>query len=242
MPILKEIGFDVSYIPSEEVAKLLVGKSEEERNKITTEDYSRNYKQRNFQFRLQTRCIASFYERCFKSYKNDKCWKILIECVPNVDREPKSISGIYMIQVAFDINDFFNLDGLEKKIKSLELIKTAVSEILKIEGWDETIFESAYNRVVSENYVNKWIWKKQKNNPVRQYIAKVLCEHDIYSCDISILITDKKEQVIKREIVVKEKPDEWMFAKYFGDLKWISNKEVSLVSKEGNYEFRVKID
>ncbi|GAA0177103.1 hypothetical protein SH2C18_03890 [Clostridium sediminicola] len=242
MPTLKEIGFDVRYIPSEEVAALLVGKSEEERNKITVEDYNKNYKQRNVEFRYQTRCIASFYERCFKSYKNDKCWKILIECVPNVNREPMAVLGIYHVQVSFDINDFFKLDDLEKKRKTLELINTAVSEVVKKENWDEAIFENAYNRVIKENYVNKWVWKKPKNNPGRKYLAKVLLEHDIYSCDISIIITDKKEQVIKRKLVVKEKPSEWMFAKYFGNLKWLSNKEVALIDRSGSIVCRVNVD
>lgn len=33
-----------------------------------------------------------------------------------------------------------------------------------------------------------------------------------------------------------------MFAKYFGNLKWVSNEEVALIGKKGCCEFRVKID
>ncbi|MCX7914579.1 MAG: hypothetical protein N2511_08345 [Thermodesulfovibrionales bacterium] len=73
-------------------------------------------------------------------------------------------------------------------------------------------------------------------------MAKVLCEHGIYSCDISIIIVDMKEQVVKKELVIKEKPDEWMFSKYFGDLKWISNNEVVLIGKNGNQQFSIIIE
>ncbi|MDP4147003.1 MAG: hypothetical protein Q8936_21435 [Bacillota bacterium] len=241
MPTLREIRFYVCYTPSKEIEALLVGKTEEEQNKITVEDYDKNYHHRDFEFRLQTRSIASFYVRCLKGYKNDKCSKINIECVPNIVREPNALFGIYSVQVAFNVDEFFKLDNLGKKKKTLELIKVAISQLIEKEGWDKEIFDEAYNRIVSENYVNKWAWKKQKNNPSRKYIAKVSCEHGIHSFDISIVIMDKNNNIIKEETVVREKPDEWMFGRYFGDLKWISNNEVVLVDKEGNSEFSVNI-
>jgi len=242
MPTLREIRFYVCYAPSKEVEALLVGKNEEERNKITVEDYNKNYQQRYFQFRLQTRNITAFYERCLKGYKNDKCSKINIDCVQDVVREPSSLYGIYSVQVAFNVDEFFKLDDFGKKKKTLELIRAAISQIVEKEGWDKTIFDNAYNKVISENYINKWIWKKQKYNPTRKYIAKVLCEHGIHSCDISVIIMDKKEQIIRKELIISEKPDEWMFAKYFGDLKWISTNEVALIGKSGDQQASVKIE
>jgi hypothetical protein len=242
MPTLKEIRFYASYIPSKELESLLVGKSEEERNKITSEDYSSNYKRRNFEFRLQTRNITSFYERCLKGYKNDKCSKINIECMPNTVVQSNALQGIYSVHIPFDVDDFFKLDDFDKKKKTLDLIQIAISHIIEKEGWDKTIFDEAYNRIISENYINTWIWKKQKNNPNRKYIAKVFCEHGIYSSDIGIIITDKNGQIIKKEVGVSEKPDEWAFGKYFGDLKWITNNEVVLISKDGHSQFGIKIE
>lgn len=242
MHTLKEIIFDVPYIPSEKIVCQLEGKIEEERNKITTEDYNQNYKERNFKFRLQTRCIASLFERLLGGFKNDKCRRIIIQCVPLKTRVAGCFEGFYLVQVSYDINNFFQLDDLEKKKKALELIKVGLTEIIEKEGWDSIIFDKVYNQIIEGNYINKWLWAKQKNNPRRQYIAKILCEHDIYSCDVKIIITDKKGQVVKEEKVVSEKPDEWAYAKYFGDLKWISNNEVTLISKNKNYEFRVNID
>lgn len=241
MPTLKEIGLYPQYIPSEEIIKQLAGKSEEKRKKITVDDYNRNYKEKFFEFRLQTRCIAALYERSFNAYKNNKCWKIVINCVLNVDREPNSVNGIYLVQVKFNIEDFFGLDDFEKKRKTLDIITKGVSQIVQKEGWDKTVFDDAHNKVLAENYENRWIWKKQKSNPGRQYIAKVLCEHGLYSCNISLIIEDKRGQVIKQEIVIREKPDEWAFSKYFGDLMWISNNEVRLISKKKDYEFKLNI-
>lgn len=242
MPTLREIRLYVRYAPSIEAEALLVGKDEEERNKITQEDYNKNYRQRDFEFRLQTRNITSFFERCLKGYKNDKCSKINIECVQNAVREPSVVLGIYTVQVVFSIDEFFKLNDFDKKKKTLELIRVAMSQIIEKEGWSKIIFENAYDRIISEHYINEWIWKKQKYNSTRKYIAKVLCEHGIYSCNISIVITDKKEQVIKKELIVSEKPDEWMFAKYFGELKWISTTEVALIGKSGDSRFCVNIE
>lgn len=162
MPTLREIRFYVSYIPSKEIEALLVGKSEEERNKITSEDYNNNYKRRNSKFRLQTRNITSFYESCLKGYKNDKCSKINIECMPNTVVQSNALLGIYSVHIPFDVDDFFKLDDFGKKKKTLDLIQIAMSHIIEKEGWNKTIFDEAYNRIISENYINTWIWKKQK--------------------------------------------------------------------------------
>lgn len=155
MPILREIRFHVPYAPSKEIEALLVGKNKEEQNKITVEDYNKNYKQRDFQFRLETRNITSFYEQCLQGYRNDKCCKINIDCVPNVVMEPSVVLGVYTVQVAFNVDDFFKLDDLGKKRKSLELVKMATSQIIEKEGWDKAIFNKAYRRIIDENFINK---------------------------------------------------------------------------------------
>lgn len=160
MPALREIRFYVKYTPSKEVEASLMGKSEEERNDITVEDYNKNYKQRNFEFRLQTRNITAFYERCLKGYKNDKCSKINIECVENEVREPGVLNGIYTVHIVYNIDDFFKLGDLEKKKKTFELTQVAMTQIIEKEGWDRAVFDDVYSTVVSENYINKWVWKK----------------------------------------------------------------------------------
>lgn len=192
MSKLREICFDVPYVPSSYIESKLVGKQEEERNKITVEDYNKNYKKRNFEFRLQTRCIASFFERLIGEFENDNCRKIIIECVSQINRKISHCDGFYLVQIVYDVNSFFNLNDLEKKQKTLELIKNGLDKIIEKEDWDKTIFDNVYSQIVDSNYINQWIWRKKKNNSTRKYIAEVLCEHDIYSCDISVIITDKK--------------------------------------------------
>lgn len=242
MSILRDIFFDVPYMPSESVLAELVGKSEDERNKITTADYEKNYKERNFKFRLQTRCIASSYIYHLGKFRNDKCWRVIIECVPSIDKGPRTFGGFYHIQVSLNIDSFLKLSDIDKKSKTLELINSALLEIVEIEGWDKGIFENAYNKVILENYVNKRIWKKQKYSPGRQFLAKVLLEHNLYKSEISIIITDKSGVILKQEKVAEALPDEWAYAKYFGELKWFSNTELALISKSKEHEFRIKLD
>lgn len=242
MPILRDIIFDIPYIPSKEVLDKLTGRPEEECNKITVEDYEKNYKERNFRFRLQTGCITNMYVHYLGKFRNDKCRRIIIECVPSIEKEPRAFEVFYIVQVKFDIDKFFELNDIDKKRKALELIKITVSQIVEVEGWDKSIFEHAYNKVILENYIYSVIWKKQKNSPNRQYTAKVLLEHDLYSSDISILITDKNGRIVKREKIVTESPAVWAYSKYFGDLRWLTDKEVALISKFEGHEYKVKLD
>ena len=64
----------------------------------------------------------------------------------------------------------------------------------------------------------------------------------MHSCDIKVVITDREVNVLKEEIVVTEKPDEWAYAKYLGNLKWLSNNEVVLISKNKERQFKVTIN
>jgi hypothetical protein len=242
MPTLKEIIFDVPYIPNEQIVSQFDGKTEEECNKITVEDYNNNYKERNFKFRLQARFILSLFERLLGGFKNDQCSRIIINCVPVITKEPRHFDGYYYVQVSYDINNFFQLDDLDKKKKILELIQIGLTEIINKERWDRSLFDRVFNQIIDGNYINQWVWKKQKSSPGRQYIAKVLCDHKMYSCDIKVMITDKEGNVLKEKTVVTAKPDEWAYAKYFGDLKWLLNNEVVLISKNKECEFKIKID
>lgn len=241
MPSLRDIRFYVTYIPSEEVEALLVGKSEEERREITRQDYEKNHEQRQLDFRLQTRNISSFYSSCLKGHKNDQCSRINIECRSNSEIRSSFGEGFYVVFIPYDIDDFFKLDDLGKKKKTLELIDIATAHIIEKEGWDRTIFDEAHHQIVNNDYMNRWIWKKPKNSPNRKYLAKVFGNHGLYSCDIGIIIEDKNGQIMKQEVVVSEKPEEWAFLKYLGDLKWISGNEVVLIGKDGDSEFHMKV-
>lgn len=65
-------------------------------------------------------------------------------------------------------------------------------------------------------------------------MAEVLIEHEVNSCDISLVIYDRDHQEIKREKLISELPDEWAYARHLGKLTWESKTRVSLTNKKGD--------
>ncbi|PLT32669.1 hypothetical protein CUU64_17285 [Bacillus sp. V5-8f] len=53
-------------------------------------------------------------------------------------------------------------------------------------------------------------------------------KHGLYSCDIYLIVKDKNGQQIAQKKVASELPDELVFGRHLGELKWLSNNEVAL--------------
>lgn len=226
MPLLTEFDLDIPYV----------------RKDGTKEDYEASWKKKRIQFRDEIRCIASLFEQNFQKYKTDDSWKVLVNCLNTVeDNDVKCVGGVTEVGVDFKIDYYFGLISLEKKKLILSALKRGIDIIVDKKGWDKTPFEEAYQKVIDCNYENHWIWQKPKKSPDRKHIAEVYCEHDIDKFQANIIIKNKTGEVIKSKKIIEERSNEWAFHKYFGQLKWITSKEVALISKDGIDKLSVQI-
>lgn len=238
MPRLKEFGLDLPYrADTAKIQKLMEEKSLEYQQ-ATKLDYELNWKAKRREFALQTRCISAFFERCFKPFNTDNCWKILVNCVPDNPSGPKVVGGVYEVELVFSIDTFFHLNDGEKKKIALEMLSQGIGEIIAIENWDTVPFQSAHSEIITHDYLNLWIWKSKKYSPDKRHYAYVQIEHNVHSCEISIIIHRKENNERKAIKVISAKPDEWDYAKYLGELKWISQNEVVLFAKDRDISFK----
>lgn len=226
LPTLKEFDLDIPYVKVDG----------------NIEDYEKNWKEKRIQFRDEIRCIASLYEQHFEKYKNDDCWKVMIECVEEInDNSIKCYGGLCYANVMLDIDWFFTLTNTEKKKLTLSLLKQGIDKIIDDKKWDRERFEIAYQKVISSEYINRWIWKKPKKSPDRKYVAEVICTHEIDEFNVRILIKDKKGNEVKEKKIITERPNEWAFAKHFGRLEWLSENEVALINKDETEQWGVQV-
>ncbi|QFG00321.1 hypothetical protein PB01_16720 [Psychrobacillus glaciei] len=225
MPILREFDLDIPYVKSSG----------------DKEDYEKNWKQQRREFRDEIRCVASLFECHFEKFKTEKCWKLLVECVERIVDERVIGEDICIVQVELNIERYFQLSNIEKKKLILKLLKNGIEKIIDEKGWNKQLFESAYQQVIDCNYINERIWKQPKKSPNRKHIAEVFCEHDIDKFEISIIVKNNEGEVVKREKLITERPNEWAFTKHFGKLKWISSNEVTLVNKNESKQWIVQI-
>ena len=79
---------------------------------------------------------------------------------------------------------------------------------------------------------------KESNKRIQCYI---FCEHRLDLFNISIIIKNKKDEEIKREVVISTKPDELIYNIHLGQLKWVSDNTVSLIDIFNTKQVSIKI-
>ena len=67
-------------------------------------------------YREESRSVTSLYERCFAGLKVKRGWKVLVECVPDVEHVGvRDLLGVLTVQVEFDLERYFDLAPIQKK-------------------------------------------------------------------------------------------------------------------------------
>lgn len=178
---------------------------------------------------FQSRCITSLYERCFSKFYTTDIKQINIICTKEVPRSNIIVEGGFCdIEILYDVREFLKLDDEEKKEEILERLKQGIDKVVELNKWDSTPFNAAYKCVKEADYNTNYIWKKPKVSPNRNYKAEVFIEHGLYSCNLYLVVKSMNGQEIARKRVASEKPDELIFGRHLGELKWLSNNEVAL--------------
>ncbi|MBM6617227.1 hypothetical protein [Bacillus suaedaesalsae] len=241
--ILKEFDLDLPYIADEERIKGIMEKESCQYHDATKMDYELNWKEKRRSFRLETRCVTAMYERLFGKMKNEDCWKILVECVENITEAGiLNLSGVVTVQVKFNYDEFRYKNELEKKIATLNLLMEGIEKVANNKSWAFEQFKDVSLQIEQTKYLNEWAWKKAVKNPNKNYYAEVLCQHNVTSMDISIVIKQKNGVEIQREKVISELPDEFAYARHLGELKWLADFEIALINKKGNEMVTVSLD
>lgn len=233
--IFKEIAFDLPYIANESNVIRIMSEKNCLRNEVTKLDYEQNWKAKRRNFSLQTRCVSSMFERLMGKIVTKNCSKLLIECVANNNEMViMEFSEVSSIKMQFDYDNFLLLDGLEKKKMLLDLIMKGVETLTQKENLDYEQFVSVYNQIGQSNYLNQWTWKKNIKSPSKEYSAELMITHDIELVLFTVIIKDKKGNVVKTEDILTELPDEYAYSKHLGSLSWSNEREVMLKNKKGD--------
>lgn len=224
--ILKEIEMDLPYV--REIVREPLAEDD------ITLDYELNWKGNRRQFQLATRCMTSMIERTIPRISTKNCWKILIECVNKPFRNKIINSlGVYRVQVPFDIDLFWEMSGLEKKVCIIGKIREALMIIAQNDCFDVSAIVNACDEVVKNNYVNEWYWKKTIKS--KNLSVQVKISHEVEGVHLYWVFRDSLKNVQKEKLMISDLPDERVYNKYFGKLEWISDGTARLTAKSGEY-------
>ena len=182
---LKQVGFYIKYSENIDIINEIMIENSctyEEAIKI---DYEKNWKSNKIRrFDLETRCIASMFERLLGKFKTDDCAKINIEIVENITKKNiSSCMGIYTVQYKLDYNEFFLKSDEEKKKITLNIIRECIVKIVKEKNWNYEPFECIFNKIIESEYNNFWTTKKKFRSPNKLYTGEVYFEHKVKEID-----------------------------------------------------------
>lgn len=232
--LLKDFELDFPYAPEKETLMKLMGDSstKELEKKAGTPP---EWKWIRRKFSLETRCVSAMLARLFGKLKTDGCRKIIVECVDIVTNEGvRNLLGVFVVQVKFNFIDFMSLSDYEKKCYSLRLLKEGIEKIAQFKGWPLTPFETVFAKIIEADYTNEWMWYKPVKSPDGQHTAEILCQHEVKSMNIFMVIKDKKGVEVGKKLLISDQPHEFAYAQYLGDIVWLSDVLVALLNKEGD--------
>ena len=235
---LLEVEMDLPYQTDEE---FIYRKQEEaiDYQESLKMDYELNWKEKRREFQLMTRCITSMVERIMQPIDTKDCWKILIECVENpIDINYRNLLGVYAIQAKIDLGEFYFADDFQKKEMMIDIILKGVKQLSKNVSFDLNSITDACTKIINCKYKNEWSWKKIK---IKEKIAEIRIEHEIRELNIYMIILNKDNTVLRKELIVSTVPDEYVYCRYLGKLVQISGNIVALIDKSREEVMRVEV-
>lgn len=191
------------------------------------------WRRRRREFWDITRCVVALVEKCMIPIPNEKHWKIIVNCVDlpyfTDDIVKGSRGDTPRIDVSFDYHAFLSLSEEQQKEATLGLLISGVTEALRQLDIESSSFIDACNKAQSLSLENTWTHRKARYLRT-SYFAEVKCIHEINHFYIYLIIWNKNTEV-ERKLVADVAPDEWKFKPMLGEVKWLSNCEVALFSR-----------
>ena len=184
------------------------------------------------EFSLANRCIFSFYERIFEKIEISNFWKVYILVSPDIESPLLRCSGgVCDIYIYYEYSSFWDLDEINKKMKSLDLLMTGLSFLSNEYNFEYNYFEKYANIIKEARYVNEWVWARKKNG---KKTAELRIFHNVNRVEIIMSVLDWHGNCLDRYTWNTNIPDEWEYVKFLGNLKWENKKTVLWLNKSGN--------
>lgn len=189
------------------------------------------------EFNYETRCVlAQFEYHLPKSIETNGIWKLVIALV---DGEPcdeqLNLDGVLEVECSFDYEAYQLLEELGKKEMILALLMSALTEAAEVQGWSMRPFHDTCEKVRALGLNHRWRFKKgRRTSPSGSMIAHVECHHKLkrFTADLYV---KKAGEVVKRLVgVIDDPPSEFIFGSKLGEIKWVAEDEVALISKNGS--------
>lgn len=240
--LLREIDLDMPFVKNEGFIKNLILNEGMEKQAAIECYYDTNWKKKRMVFRNEMRCIAAMYMRILGRFETLETRKIIINCVQACKQELPitTVDGFSEVEVEVDLSGYFSLKNEQKKKFLLEKLHEGMLKTALHYHWQSERFNYVYLKMVEDQLDNVYIWTK-KSSPSRKYQAEIHCRHDLDVFEISLtIISNGDSRVVKKEVLIQEVPNEFLFVPHLGRLSWVSESELCFFNRSGSRKIAVK--
>lgn len=231
--LLKEIEMDLPYKKNERYIRTIQSTEKIGYDKAVQKDYEVNWKEKRKKFRVMTRCMTSMVERLMPRLDTEECWKILVECVDNLEKDKyKNLLGVYTIQVEFNYEYFCCLNSDKKKAYIIDKLSQSINKLNLLVEFSVKELENVCLKIKEKNYINEWLWKKPVKS--KNAYAQIKVQHNINEVIIYIVFFDLNMKVLKETPLICTLPDEYAYGRLLGKLQWKKDNEIVLIDQAGS--------
>ncbi len=161
-------------------------------------------------------------------------WGVCGEFLSNiVGPEISFFAGVYLIREVYDVREFSGLQGVERKRYFLVMIMRILERLSRELNFDLQPFSNIAEKIDSLNFLNVWEWKKgRKYSATKKFRSRIHVIHELDYFELVIHVLNKKGEIHAEKRVRPNKiPDEIIMANTLGDLVWLNDDEIELISK-----------
>jgi len=190
-------------------------------------------------FRLQTKCMTSMWARILPRVETKDCWKILIECVPEVkDTRILNLLGAYTVECRCDVPSFLAETSSERKCRWIsDVIHESATRVAAAHGWDVAAFAATHRDIERAHFVNLWHWRKPLRSPSRKMFAEIACHHRLDAMVLTLNIRAYSPESAQDPPLatahIEADTGELGYARLLGRLRWDDARRASLYGKDG---------
>ncbi len=200
-------------------------------------------RERQAAFRNAVRSVCSLYSRCFSGLTTTRAWKVLVECVPKVQRPlPLDQLGVLFQELEYDLTNYWASDDHGRKVIVLDALHQGVLRVAAAEGWPAAPFEEARKAVLALDYVNEWTWPKPRSSPDRKWRAYLQCQHESDAFNAWLVVAKKGGDVVAKVLAMSTLPSEFSFVPKLGAVRWADSTHVALFDKSGAEVLALSLD
>lgn len=239
--ILKEIGFDMPYLPSSEVIQEISDRESISYDEASVLNYKLAWEEKRAFLNSETEALCAKVAARFPKIITDSFWKLMVECREEIDSDRvwDEVDGILSIDVLFDYERYRVCNNIAKINMQIEALTHAV-EVAIDQGYISLcpILEIT-KEICGENFQHKWIWKKirLKNG----FTASIVMNHKLEAMEIGVLYENRKTGEQFERLLRKTDTSPFIYKDYLGKLIARGENEIELVSKDQSFGIRDRI-